>query len=383
MKNSSFHFAQVYDNKLGVYVDYYAADPATGRMNRFRTKFNRERTKRQKLEMAKRFANDVNDKLYSGWNPLLTQEEATTFRPLKEAMDHYIRHVERQAQDKTVRPDSLRAYISFVSNLKAWLGTSNPLCYEWDKAYIGRFLDYIYLEKKNSARTRNNYLSFLRRLGSFMVENSYCMVNPADGIRSIREAQKVRTELSKAHLGDLFRHLSTPLYKTYNALAQTVYYCLVRRTEITFLRVGDFLLEKQELIIRAEFSKNGKTQAVSIPDPLVPLLKEHFEGAPKEAYAFSANDFKPGKRKLAPKKISDTWAIIRKELGFPAHYQFYSLKDTGITHMLQSGIPALAVRDQARHYDLSMTDKYVRSGVSVGNPDILAFGSKRDEVKHD
>jgi integrase len=378
MKNSSFHFAQVYDNKLGVYVDYYAADPATGRMIRFRTKFNRERTKRQKLEMAKRFANDVNDRLYSGWNPLLTQEEAVAFRPLNEAMDHYIRHVERQVQDKTVRPDTLRAYTSFVVNLKAWLGKSNPLCYEWDKAYISRFLDYIYLEKKNSARTRNNYLSFLRRLGSFMVENSYCSVNPAEGIRSIRESQKVRTELSKEALQALFAYLSTPLHANYNALAQTVYYCLVRRTEITFLKVSDFDLDKQELVIRAEFSKNGKTQSVSIPQPLLPLLKKHFVGASPESYAFSANDFKPGKRKLAPKKISDTWTQVKKALGFPAHYQFYSLKDTGITHMLQSGISPLAVRDQARHYDLSMTDKYVRSGVSVGNPEILAFGTTQD-----
>jgi site-specific recombinase XerD len=380
MKNSSFHFAQVYDNGLGVYVDYYAADPATGRMIRFRTKFNRERTKRQKLEMAKRFANDVNDKLYSGWNPLLTQEEAPTFRPLKEAMEHYMRQVERQVQDHTVRPDTLRAYKSFVANLMAWLGPSNPLCYEWDKASISRFLDHIYLEKKNSARTRNNYLNFLRRLGNFMLENSYTVANPAEGIRTLRQAEKVRTELSISHLEALFAHLSTPQRKTYNVLAQTVYYCLVRRTEITFLKVGHFNLERQELTIQADFSKNRKTQTISIPHPLMPLLKVHLAGAKEDAYAFSANDFKPGKRKLPPKKISDTWSIIRKELNFPAHYQFYSLKDTGITHMLQSGIPVLAVRDQARHHDLSMTDKYVRSGVTVGNPDILAFGSTKDEA---
>jgi integrase len=174
--------------------------------------------------------------------------------------------------------------------------------------------------------------------------------------------------------------LDTPLHQSFNALAQTVYYCLVRRTEITFLRVADFDLQKQELIIRAEFSKNRKTQSVSIPQPLVPLLKHHFAGAAPESYAFSANDFKPGKRKLAPKKISDTWTQVRKALAFPAHYQFYSLKASGITHMLQSGISPLAVRDQARHHDLSMTDKYVRSGVSVGNPEILAFGSTKDKA---
>ena len=51
-------------------------------------------------------------------------------------------------------------------------------------------------------------------------------------------------------------------------------------------------------------------------------------------------------------------AKYRKIFGFDDKYQFYSLKDTGITDLLNSSIPAIKVRDQARHYDLKITESY-------------------------
>lgn len=39
---------------------------------------------------------------------------------------------------------------------------------------------------------------------------------------------------------------------------------------------------------------------------------------------------------------------------------FYSLKNSGITDMLQRGVPSAVVRDQARHQDLSTTEIYGR-----------------------
>ena len=59
-----------------------------------------------------------------------------------------------------------------------------------------------------------------------------------------------------------------------------------------------------------------------------------------------------------PKYFCDRWKRVAKALGFPSEYKFYSLKDTGITDMIRSGEDLLAVRDQARHSSLQMTDLY-------------------------
>lgn len=49
---------------------------------------------------------------------------------------------------------------------------------------------------------------------------------------------------------------------------------------------------------------------------------------------------------------------MREALGLPTTYQFYSLKDTGITEMLEAGVPAKLVKELADHSSLEMTEKY-------------------------
>ena len=141
------------------------------------------------------------------------------------------------------------------------------------------------------------------------------------------------------------------------------YYCFIRRTELTKLKVKDVYLINKCIIIDEKISKNKKTDTVTIPDAYLELLTEHLKNANNEDYLFS-DDFKTGKKILAPKKISDTWNKCRKILKIENQYQFYSLKDTGITDLLNTGIPALKVRDQARHYDLKITESYVQRNVN-------------------
>lgn len=88
------------------------------------------------------------------------------------------------------------------------------------------------------------------------------------------------------------------------------------------------------------------------------LLVAHLEKATKEDYLFSDDNFKPGPRKLEPKKISDTWSKMREVLKFKNEYQFYSLKDTGITQLFNLDVPLIKIRDQARHHDIKITETY-------------------------
>ena len=156
----------------------------------------------------------------------------------------------------------------------------------------------------------------------------------------------------------------------YFGLCLAINLCFVRRTELAFLRVGHFDFDRSILTIPAEFSKNKKDGHVTIPDRLRDVLKPIFEHEKLSYYAFSANNFMPGPVQITPKRISDQWVKVRKALNLPKEYQFYSLKDTGITKLLMNGVPGVKVRDQARHYDLSVTDKYVRHGVALGDEEL-------------
>lgn len=68
------------------------------------------------------------------------------------------------------------------------------------------------------------------------------------------------------------------------------------------------------------------------------------------------------------KSFRDYWLkVVRKELHFPDTYQFYSLKDTGITEMIHQLGDTLMVRDQARHHSVAITDKYTHGKLVKAN----------------
>ena len=50
---------------------------------------------------------------------------------------------------------------------------------------------------------------------------------------------------------------------------------------------------------------------------------------------------------------------MREQLRLPMKYQFYSLKDTGITELLERGVPAKYVKELADHSSLVVTERYM------------------------
>lgn len=52
------------------------------------------------------------------------------------------------------------------------------------------------------------------------------------------------------------------------------------------------------------------------------------------------------------------WKKVREALGWPRCYKFYSLKDSGIRD-LANAEGVVVARDQARHSDVAITNKYI------------------------
>ena len=157
---------------------------------------------------------------------------------------------------------------------------------------------------------------------------------------------------------DLLKNLEVE-NKAYYTLCMCTYYCFLRRTELTKLLVKNISLDTGTITIEATASKNKKTDVVTIPNVFLPLLAEHIVKANNNDFVFSSNNFKTGGVALQPKKISDTWEKFRKKYSVAKEHQFYGLKDTGITDLLQMGVPTLKVKNQARHHSITMTEKYV------------------------
>jgi site-specific recombinase XerD len=348
-------------NKNQWYIVYYCNNPFAQKLQRVRHRVSKIEPIRERERYAKKICLEINEKLLRGWNPFLEAKNIKRLSTLVEVIDAYVKSKERDKKSDSIREDTLRAYTSFANLFKNWLTKNNYINYyttQFDRRLITNYLDHIYIEKELSARTHNNHLNWIRNFGKHLVNKSYISVNPVDNnFKSMRVGQKQRENIKDNALLNISNHIKEANLN-YWLLCQFTFSLFIRRTEITKLKVENVFLKEGYILIPSDISKNRKTEPVTIVNELIPLIENHIKDASSDCYIFSENNFEAGLQVLEPKKISDQWAKFRKQLDLPASYKFYSLKDTGITKLLNDNIPSIKVRDQARHYDLSITEKY-------------------------
>ncbi|MDR6300239.1 tyrosine-type recombinase/integrase [Mesonia maritima] len=343
--------------------------PGKEKMKRYKRHVPKISNKRLREQHDKRMCENINRKLARGWSPFYEGYSENEFQLLVNVLDKFIEQSERRFKDNLLRKDTLRSYISFSKNIVVYLKhieKEKMFTVEFDRAFIIQFLDHIYFEKKRTARTSNNYLSFCNQLAIFMVDRGYIPSNPASKIQKRKVGKKKREILPGYLRNDIFKYLGRK-DKPYLTLCLTVYFCFIRRTELTKLKVKHIDLDTDTIFIPAEISKNKKDGVVTIPKMLKKMLADHIHKSLNEDFLFSSDNFQPGREKIEPKKISDEWTKMRNILKFDSRYQFYSLKDTGITQLFLLGVPAMKIRDQARHHDIKITESYTPRNLEADN----------------
>jgi integrase len=334
--------------------------PGTNKMKRFRHRVKKMASARDRLRYAKRICVEINKKLERGWSPFAEESSYKEYRLLFSALDKFLANFQEMERRGDLRAPSLKAYTSHIKMLKQYLANQdkeNMLCVEFTKPFVSKYLEHVYYDKKRSPRTVNNYLAFCRYLATLMVDREYLPINTITKIQPLTEGKKIREIIDDETRVKIFNELlaTNPRFLV---CCLTVYYCFIRRTELTKLQVKHVQLAQAVINVPATISKNKKDDIVTVPKSLIPYLVDHIKGANQNDYLFSNRHLMPGETAVQPKYISDQWAKLRRKLGFKETYQFYSLKDTGITKLFMMGIPTIKIRDQARHYDITITEKY-------------------------
>lgn len=345
-------------------IVYYAIDPTesdpNNQLKRKRNRVKPMNNKTERRKFAKRIVQSLNEKLARGWTPFVNEKNVKSFAKLFDTLDIFFNQYQQQYRKGIVRKDTIRAYKSYINNFKQFvisINQENLFVNKFDENICRDFLDEIFYERENSAATHNNYLRFIGVFTRWLIKKRYISVDFSIHIKKIKESEKRRTVIPKETRDEIFNHLNKH-NKGYYHLCRVAYYCLIRRTEFTKLKVSDVILVNGVINIPAHVSKNGKNQMITIPGILLHSFAAHLKTAKQTDFLFSEN-FKPGPKQLAPKKISDTWAALRRQLKFSKSYQWYSLKDTGITNYLQLGIPTIDVKNQARHHSITQTEAYI------------------------
>ena len=377
--------ARLSESKEWVVV-WYVKDPVTNKMIRCRKKFNRIKQLTKRRASAKAFINTINERLALGWNPAVTSIAPRATTKLFEALDLFLKVKAKEAEE-----NSMRSYRSYISMFKTWLKDKDIS----EDAYVCaityevamELMDDVDSRKDISPRTYNNYLMFFRLLFNWMIDHDFISDNPFDRIKRKPKklTKKKRRILTDHELNMLFEYLgkNNPNYLCMSLLC---YCCFLRPKEIVSLKCNDIDLIKQVVHIRSEIAKNDNDSFRTIPDVIVPILR-NLELSNGGLYLFSGSgsdtpyEFSPGRTQVCSRKIAKYWdTYVRPACGFNQDLQFYSLKDSGVTKMLTEKIPINLVQKQADHSSVAMTAIYVgdlpEANTELKKVNILPYGNE-------
>lgn len=354
------------------FVEFYAFDPERGQMRRKRIKVNRVKGLTNRRSYARGLIKRLTEQLNNGWNPWIAGDVSNLYT-FEDALERYESHIQKMNAGGYYRKETYAGYKSYIKILREYIAKKRPIyyCYQFDRRFCVDFLDYVFIDRNNGAQTHNNYLNFLRVFSGFLVEKSYLTSKPTDGINPINKRlfSKERECIPPAVVGTIADYCKEK-EPDFLLACYLLYYCFIRPVEMTRLRVRDFNLKESTVTIPAECSKNKQTQTVTIPKKvLLYAIELGVFSAPVGDFVFSYR-LKPGPTEIDPKHFRDHWENVRKALNLRKEWKFYSLKDTGITELLDNNTASIAVRDQARHSSLAITEIYTRHRTRA-NKDLL------------
>ena len=176
------------------YVDFYALDPSRNEMRRKKFFISSD----LKISLRKRKAAEIMEavtkQLMTGWNPWVRSDESRGFIPFEECLGKYLEYVDRMDRAKT-----RASYRSRVNILVEFIKTRVlPIqyVYQFDESFCNDFIDWIYLDRESSPRTRNNYRGWLYGLAEFFLQRKYIKENPVEHIKIMAEHDKYRKDLT-------------------------------------------------------------------------------------------------------------------------------------------------------------------------------------------
>ena len=343
------------------YVDFTCYDPAEQKMKRKKYMLDGIYKEKERKKRAADIIASLTNRLRAGWNPWVELSNSRQYAKVSAVLDLYVKYLQKLRNTNAIKENTYLDYTKRLRILQEYMQNyAMPIMYiyQFNMSFISDFLDYILMDRDSSARTRNNYKVWLSSFCNWLIEKQYMETNPCERIKALKEEPKRREALSPSELQSLRNYLEK--HNRYFLLAcRMEYYTFIRPEELTNIRLKDISIKEQKVFVGGDISKNRKDGMVGLNDELVKLMIDldvfRHDG---DSYLFS-KDFMPGKKKITTKVLRNYFYKVRAALHWPDTYMFYSLKDSGIRDLANSAGIVVA-RDQARHADVSTTNKYLK-----------------------
>jgi len=331
------------------FVWYYIA----GKRYQKKGNINSFTTVAERITAAKKIAQTIEMDL------LVKKQKSIAYTPfvlgLQTALDN---------RSKSLRPKSVSGYKTKVSAFVKYL--CNNLIENPTKQHVTDFFNSM----KKQANTLAAYKVTLHGLIEDMKKEGVVYENIFSHIKikkremqlkwffTEQQIQRIKTQMLQKEKVQLW--LPSPME----------YYAMLRPAEIRGIKIGDFLLEENKLLVRADISKNKKSEFVILPSKLIAVIEPHIKDKNDNDYFLSISG-----KQLGVNYLYVSFKKILTALNMDTQkHSFYSWKHTGARAWVKSGGSVYGLMRQMRHHSLDMTQLYLRKlGILEFEDDVNAM----------
>lgn len=378
-----FRIPYLYDNGGDLakqwWVEYGYRDPRTSKMvrRRYHEGFATIKTKKGRIEHAKKVILELTEKLLKGWIP----EDDATMVYVDELEYHQAAQVygRRREAIKNIRIYA-SDYITLMKNTKAkktfesyrgkirefisWLEKNKHIdnhITTIDSQVLHQFFDHLINDRKLAGVTVEKYKLNISGLFSYMVERGIILEKPSMNIVLPQVGEDFAAvpfqddDLEKILTS--IREEDPQLYLA--ALLQ--YFCFIRPgSELLTLKVKQINFQKHNVFIPKDVAKRRTERIMDIPQQLYDILVEHgISRLNKEMYVIGPTG-RPGFKMIGPNTLRERFNKFRDRLHMSKDYKWYSFKHTGAGKLLESGASIVELMRQLGHTDITSTYHYIK-----------------------
>lgn len=363
------------------YVYYAVRDSRTDKLVRFKVYngLNNIRDVDERRKLGDEICREIEQKLKVGWSPF--DDNSKVIYEDQIGYDKITRiYGKRRAENKTIRyygskyieyitptidPEgTLPTYQSKIRIFCMWIdsrGKGDDCVTTITNETIIEFFKWLIDDQKRAKKTIGTYRQVLQNMFEWLIKQRVFLSNPVHDIPTTININDQSP--SPIHNDDIsvFKEAMSGDEQLWLA-AQFQFYCALRPgKELRLLKIKNIDFGRGLITVNRTQAKTRVTRTVVIPDIFLTKLKNEYnlQGYDKEYYVFG-KDKMPGPENLGKNNLRFRFNKIRKELGMPLEYKFYSWKHTGGVAASLAGVPDKHIQMQMGHTSLATTEKYLR-----------------------
>ena len=172
--------------------------------------------------------------------------------------------------------ETMLDYRSYITNFKTYWSIKedfNSLLSDFSKRNALHYLDFLLMEKKHEAITRNNNLRGMKVLFNVLTVREYIPENPFVGIKPLKVKKKRRKVFTKVEMQIIMNYVKETDKELLLAIS-FCYYCALRRTEMRKLKIENIDLEKGLILLDGTQTKNKQLGSITLTQHFLDHLKE-------------------------------------------------------------------------------------------------------------